>query len=354
MNFIERVRRAFDRSVVDLLLLFVGTTATYLSVKYTFEWHLYTGDPFLEALGFSLVVVLFSVIIFEFAVQEWREGKRRTASIFFVMWFIVAVYSMQTTVAGQYIGVKTKELEALEASQEQRTAVVMVESLNERIRILDESAAGYQERKAQLLTMLSGITTMEERYEWKNTSANAEAELDEITRKLEALSGEKLSIMQELEKAKVTAKIEELKGTGTDVFAFYAEVLHLESTRGVAFALAVFRGVILDTINILCFMFVMIRRGRTVSDPLNESEPVPVQERKGTLELAELGADPKRRNRAFPGSATAHRLGVGKEDYLNMCRNGQRSGALVYHKGVFYRNPDMGKEDFLRGVLTGE
>lgn len=261
MGVIERVRRAVEQFAVDVILLGVGSMATYLSVKWTYNWQVYTGDPPLEGLGFSLVVVLFAVVVFEFAVQE-AMGRHKRAIFFFVMWLVVAAYSMQTTVAGQYIGVKKNELARLEASAEEKTAAVRLEAIELELGILNESEDGLKRRQEQLLGILDGIDTVEKRFEWRRNVEATERELGGIREELGRIAKEKAVLARESSGLKAQVKIEELKGTGENVFAFYSEVLGIEDVSRVEFVLAVFRGVILDTVNILCFMFVMLRRSR--------------------------------------------------------------------------------------------
>jgi len=358
-----------------VILLGVGSMATYLSVKWTYNWQVYTGDPPLEGLGFSLVVVLFAVVVFEFAVQE-AMGRHKRAILLFAMWAVVAVYSMQTTVAGQYIGVKKNEMARLEANREKKTAEVRLGAVELEMGILGSQEEAYKVRQGQLLKILGEIDTVEKRFEWRRNVEAMENELKKVNEELGRIAHEKAELARGSSELKAEAKIEELKGSGENVFAFYSEVLGVEDVSRVEFVLAVFRGVILDTVNILCFMFVMLRRSRkegslvqyhgvgrrnvdevpvaerVVEDDVEESEPEEPSAEQYVKILAKDSFSPGRRNRSFTSLSRAVTLGVPKEVYLRIASEAHRKGAVVKRGGVLYRNELMDEEEFLREVLT--
>lgn len=359
-SWIRRLREGFDRFAVDVMLLGVGSIATYLSVKYTYGWHVYTGDPTLEALGFSLVVVGFAVLIFEFAVKAVIDKQRR-ATVFFLMWFAVAAYSMQTTVAGQYIGVKTKEIARLEENVGAQTATVQVEALRRKLEPLDKLDEVDERRESQLLEILEKIDSVEKRYEWKNNVGDTEAELRAIVERRTARLLERAAIEEEIREYEVLAKVEELKGNGTNVFAFYSDVLGIEDTTRVEFWLAVFRGVILDTVNILCFMFVMLRRKERDEKPKRRlAEVSPEEGQLGPTDegaetspmdkLVDLAFSEARRNHTFPGLRVSRSVGVSDQEYRALLEWGLYAGLLTRKKGVYYLNKEVGKEEFKREV----
>ena len=366
-SWVRRVRESLDRFAVDTMLLGVGSVATYLSVKYTYGWHVYTGDPPLEALGFSLVVVGFAILIFEFAIKALIDRQRR-AGVFLVMWLVVAVYSMQTTVAGQYIGVKTKELARLEESAGAKTAAIQVEALRRKLEPLDKLDEVDQRRESRLLEILEGIDSVEKRYEWKNNVGDTEQELKEVVERRTQRLIERTAIEEEIREYEVMAKMEELRGNGTNVFAFYSDVLGIEDTGKVEFWLAVFRGIILDTVNILCFMFVMLRRKerdegaqRGWEIPTKAGQPgtqnegeeggtVDGEQRNPIRKLIDLAYDEARRNHTFPGRRRALEVGVLGGEYRAFTEWALYAGLLTRKKGVYYLNTEVGKEEFIREV----
>lgn len=383
MNVIERIRRGVEQFAVDVVLLGVGSMATFLSVKWTFDWQVYTGDPFFEALAFSLVVVLFAVVVFEFAVQEMMQ-KHRRAWLFLLMWLVVALYSMQTTVAGQYIGVKENELGRLEAGREEKVAGVKLEALEMELRFLGEEGEGWKARREQLLTVLGGVDTVEKRFEWKKNVEATEGELRKVNEEMGRIAQRKLELAREAGGLKAAVRIEELKGNGDNVFAFYSEVLGIEDVSRVEFVLAVFRGVILDTVNILCFMFVMMRRSRkegslvehieegkedeqgcdcgdggkpevvTRAEGSGGAEESLKEDRKRTWVevLAKDTFSPGRRNRSFTSRQRARALGVPSDVYEGVVDVALRNGALVKRRGMLCRNEYYGEEEFIREALT--
>lgn len=349
---------------VDWILTGVALLDTYLSIYYTWAWHDYTGERFWEALSFSVVVVLFAVIIFEFAVRQWitlkEDGRRhRSAYVLFLMWAVVVLYSMQTTVAGQFINVMKEQVATLEAQGAARVAGVQVPILEEEIASLDQEIASYESRKAQLEKVLAGVDSVEKIYEWKKTTASVQAQWEEVSGMIREARTKRTQAVDELRVAKTQARIEELKGAGTDVFAFYAQVLGIEDTSVVHFALAVFKGVILDLINVICFMLVMLRTKwrKEEHDRAREKEAEaladPSQRQASAAELlaeASFGPTAARNGLFLSGARARTELGIRPLDYDAIVERGVQRGVLKRRGGKVYRASWATGADFLEEV----
>ena len=84
-------------------LLFIGVGATYLSIYFSYIYlatHLSTFNAFILA----VVMVVYGVASFELMTLLWMRLRRFLAGVFAVLWLVVTVFSMASTIAGQYNG----------------------------------------------------------------------------------------------------------------------------------------------------------------------------------------------------------------------------------------------------------
>lgn len=349
---------------IDWILTGVAILDTYLSIYYTWSWQIYTGDSFLEALSFSLVVVAFAVIAFEFAVRQWitlkEDGTRhRSAYLLFVMWAVVVSYSMTNTISVQYINVMKDQIAVLEAQGEARVAEVKVPLLEEEIKGIEAELSSYETRKAQLEKVLGGVDSVEKIFEWKKTTASVQAQWEEVSELMKEAREKRSMLLEELRGTKTRARIEELKGAGTDVFAFYARVLGVRDTSNVHFVLAVFKGVILDLINVICFMLVMLRTKwrKEEHEKAREKEALaladPSQRQASAAELladASFGPTAARNGLFISKARSRIELGIRPLDYDAIVERGIQRGVLKRRGGKVYRASWATAADFLEEV----
>lgn len=355
-----RIIKVAEDYGIDWLLAFVGLVDTYLSVYYTYQWHLYTGDPWFEGLIFSFVIVIFSVVIFEFAVRQTitlkEDGRRHWSSpVLFLLWLVVVSYSMQTTVAGTYLGTMKDQVAVLESQAEARTSGLKAELLQDELKQIDAEIESYEKRKTQLEGILQGVDSVEKMFEWKKTTGTVQAQWEEINSLLKEARAKRAYTSEALRQASLAAKVEDLKGSGTDVFAFYARVLGIKDTSKVQFVLAVFKGVILDLINVICFMLVMLRekwRKEAIDVQVREAKDLDSNPRKRKAKALEAFADlcfgPGRaRNGLVPGRGRAEAGGISPVDYARITERALLRGVFVKRKGKLYRSKQADRALFL-------
>lgn len=369
-NKLVLVAKKISDFYIDWILSGIGIIDTYLSIYYTYTWQRYVGDNFLEAIVFALVVVVFTVIVFEFAVRQWitlkEDGRRHwSAYILFSMWAIVVLYSITNTISTQYLNVMKDQVAMLEAQGAARVAGVQVPLLEEEIASLDTEIQSYERRKGQLETVLQGVDSVEKIYEWKRTTASVQAQWEEVSGMIREARAKRAELVDQLRVAKTQAKVEELKGAGTDVFAFYAKVLGIKDTSVVHFVLAVFKGVILDLINVICFMLVMLRTKwrNEEHDRAKEKEAEALadpsqRQASGAELLAEAGfGDKAARNGLFVSRTRARiELGIRPVDYDAIVERGIQRGVLKRRGGKVYRASWATSADFLEEIkdVAGE
>ncbi len=85
---------------IKIVMLIVGTICTFISSYYTFLW---LKDFLINIYAFllSFAIVSFSVFIFE-TIIILRKNKQKIYYVLFILWLIVVVFSMVSTIAGQY------------------------------------------------------------------------------------------------------------------------------------------------------------------------------------------------------------------------------------------------------------
>lgn len=373
---------------IDWILVGVGVIDTYLSVYLTYAWQVYVGDRPLEALIFSLVIVLFAIIIFEFAVRQTitlkADGRRHWSSpVLFLLWLLVVSYSMQSTTAGQYINVMKDQIKNLESQTESKTASLKADLLKQDLVQIDKEISGYETRISQLETILQGVDSVEKMFEWKKTTGTVQSQWNELQDLLRSARTRRAELSEQLRQASITAKIEELKGSGTDVFAFYSQVLGIEDTSKVQFALAVFKGIILDLINVICFMLVMLRekwrnehestrsdlqheRHRTETvptgdrtwDPLAEGPATEPELRETSTPVERLAAylyraGGQNRNGTFISQRRAfNELGISPEDYQSIVRRGLLHGVLRRYNSRTFLVAGYSEAEFIAETST--
>lgn len=87
--------------LIKIIMFFIGIGAAYLSIWYTGKWMLEFLHPFL-AYMLSTIMVVFSVIVFEVMIILWKNRQMLTIFILGLLWIIVLLFSMISTIAGQY------------------------------------------------------------------------------------------------------------------------------------------------------------------------------------------------------------------------------------------------------------
>lgn len=87
--------------LIKIIMFFIGIGAAYLSIWYTGKWLLEFLNPFL-AYMLSTILVLFSIIVFEVIIILWKNRQIITIFILGILWIIVLLFSMVSTIAGQY------------------------------------------------------------------------------------------------------------------------------------------------------------------------------------------------------------------------------------------------------------
>ena len=353
----------FGSRVIDALLIGVGLTDTLLVALYAVQWNMYTGSSLVEAIGFSVAITGGGIIFFEYAVYEALKKRRKLVYLLFFLWFVIAAYSMQMTVAGQYVGVmretEKRNLENSLAINSTSTQTLLSEEINR----LEKSVLTDKERIKAIDQTLLNVDTIEKAAEYRTTIQALRAERETISKRILNAST-RTALLQDQKIALVSSTSGSIATyERKDVFQFYSDVLKITRTDLIQFWLAVFKGIVLDLVNILCFMFVLLRsqaneredirpaNGNTDKDirpvDYNSGEDSGLVgkgasngEKDAVHRLAAYlyQAGGQGRNGTFiPAGRAKASLGIGEECYKDIVSKGllrglfRRSGGRIYH-----------------------
>lgn len=341
---------------IDILLLIVGAIDSLLIGLYAVQWNLYTGSSLVEALGLSITFTGAAITFFEFAVDRFLKSQYKFGAFLILMWFIIAAYSMQQTINSQYVSVMKEQQKVQTANSQSINNKAELDAIDSEVKRLEETMKVSQKRMSEIDKLLATMNTVEQAATYRTTISGLTAERDRLQininktlaaisqradRRLELLSTDAAGISRSQNK---------------DIFAFYSQVLSINRTDLIQFGLAVFKGVVLDLINILCFMFVLLRsKEHEPNFAVNIREPdlVPGEGANG-LHIQDGGvkpSSPEHRIAAYLyGAAGQNRngtviserranaeLGIATEDYRRIIQLGllhgvfRRSGGRVYH-----------------------
>jgi len=87
--------------LIRICMGIIGIGASVLSIYYTGIW-LNETLPVILAFSLSTFMILFSVMCFEVVIIFWKRKLKVLIPFFIILWLIVIVFSMTSTVAGQY------------------------------------------------------------------------------------------------------------------------------------------------------------------------------------------------------------------------------------------------------------
>ncbi len=91
----------FQFFVIRIIMGLIGIISIGLSIYFTQLWFREFFNPFLSIM-LSLSLVSFSVIAFEVAIIFWKNKQHALVVLFGIMWGIVLIFSMMSTLAAQF------------------------------------------------------------------------------------------------------------------------------------------------------------------------------------------------------------------------------------------------------------
>lgn len=279
-DFITLLHRTI-KGTSALILLGVGVFDTYLSWMYSYKWLAYIGSgTFISGL-FAFILVVFAIISFEYAVLSLKKKRNKFfIGFLFLFWAMLALYSMQSTVASQYIDFMDAEYERKQEIAEDVQRTRSLEQLERRIQDKKDRISSLQVRINEYRKVLQNIESIEQMGTWRTTVKQNEERIQNLEEQIRAYEQD----IRELENRKDNLLNEgialEEETLTRNVFQFYEDLFNLNPNR-IQFFLAVFKAVVLDLINILCFLFLTLeyvreqkeeQLGTVISEPIEDKE----------------------------------------------------------------------------------
>lgn len=361
-DFVTLLHRTIKGSSA-LILLLVGIFDTYLSWLYSYKWLAYIGSgTFISGL-FAMILVVFAIISFEYAVLSLKRNRNKVfIGFLFLFWFCLAFYSVQSTVASQYIDYTEAEYERTLEEQDKIQRSQRLELLNEQIERKKEQMSKIQQRISEYEKVLSSIEDIEKMGMWRTTVQQNEQRITSLVETFNSLEEELLQI----EKKKETLLSEGLTSKDSaqkkNVFLFYEEIFKIEPNK-IQFFLAIFKAVVLDLINILCFLFLTLEyvrekmpnnnndRGPLLKEPYKEErkeKKEPLTYKQSIIAfIEETFKNQKDLRRRVVGYASLRRKHLISKQYYNRIINMLLSKGLIKKA---YRchtiNKNRNKQDF--------
>lgn len=381
---------SLSKYVLDVLLLLVGLIDTLLVCLYSYEWNTYTGSSNVEAIGFAVALTGASIVFFEYAVKYLitikQSGRRHLVGplVLFMLWAVIATYSMQNTTAAQYIGTEREKTAYMEAHKDEIAQSTLLSKLDSEMARIDESQKQAKTRIAEIDKTLATASTVEQSAQFRSTIATLRSERASLQTAIDKNESIRRKLLDQslgaFEKSPQTSSGNGMATTTRDVFAFYRDVLGVRSSDTVQLTLAIFKGVVLDLINILCFMFVMLRRKDDINvqkernirsyDDARSVQPaegiISDSRNDRTSAIPRVGqkTSPSQRLAAFIYEAKGQssngtlisarrafqQLGINHDEYESIVKNGLLHGVLRQRSGKTFVVPGYSEDEFVKEV----
>lgn len=175
--------------VIRIVMAIIGMGASYLSMYYTRIWLLEFLSPFLSTL-LSTIMILFSVAAFETLLIFWANQKIFPIMIFSVVWIIVLIFSMMSTIAGQYNSrISNREEITTERTEITHARLTLELYDSEEKELLESLAEKRIELKASQI-LFSQFDTLEQRKEDWRFYWNTKKAMNDSTLQIEKLQAQ--------------------------------------------------------------------------------------------------------------------------------------------------------------------
>jgi len=250
--------------VLRVVMTVIVVGAVSLSIYYTAIWLMDFLPPLL-AIVLSSVMVLFSCMAFEIVILLGRSRQRILASVFLILWAVVLVFSMVSTVAGQYNQRIHNEVVATAKGSQMTYKRALYESYQAEEENLQKQIDDKMEQRTSYQKLLSQFDTLEKQQEDRKIFNDLTWRIAVVDREVQKLN-EQLSVIREKVRSSLEGETKEGLTQDTVVVhqSFYvwigtvlgASPIHVE------FWLSVFPAVFIDIIAPFALAFVLFVQRR--------------------------------------------------------------------------------------------
>lgn len=246
MNAISPAMLMAIRVVLGLIAL--GAIA--LSVYYTSIWLIRYLPGFL-AVVLATIMVTFSCLAFETVIILRRNGQWFMMTMFAVLWAIVLVFSMSSTVAGQYNQRIKSQNVTVEANSDTTQARLGYDLLLKQEKQIEKQIADKAAQRAVFQKLLDTFDTVEKQKADAKVFADTSKKIDLIDKDLKDLNAQLLAKQEEQRKYLTTAKgpgaVQETTAEVPSFYNWIHEVLGLSAAM-TEFWMSVFPAIFIDLI----------------------------------------------------------------------------------------------------------
>lgn len=258
-------KTALDLNILLLKVLIgiVGILATILSIYYTFIWFL-DKAPIIIGFIISFTMVGFSVSAFEFIIYFKNNKNYFVSFIISILWIIVLVFSMSSTIAGQYNQYREKQIK-YEIENTDNTYLYYQELLSQEESIKTDINDKLQERK-RYLGILQEFNTAELMKENKKQVQQYRNSIYYIDKDIKQLKSDLLKVQEE--KKKMLSDNKTIKNTEKEDFYVWSsriisKVIKI-SPFIIQFYLNLFPAIFIDIIAPLSFALIIFFKKKEI------------------------------------------------------------------------------------------
>lgn len=147
-------------SVLKAILCIIGVLATYMSIYYS---NLYLQQYLNKVNAFilSTTMVIYAVVSFEFIVYFYLQKFYKLLAMFSLLWLVCVLFSMVSTVAGQYNARMSKILENKQQEKQLLLDNSKITEYNNQKELLEKELDKYNIESDRLTNLLNQFTSTE-------------------------------------------------------------------------------------------------------------------------------------------------------------------------------------------------
>lgn len=284
--------------LIRTIFLLITLVLLSVSVYYSRGWHVFVQMPGLIAWGLSGAFVISATALFDLAIGKFRDRNKTNILIGFFylsIWVILTLYSMYSTLAGQFnVMLKTsvstydvssdqEEIDRLQSQIDKPTGIIDPGVKKILISDIDNKITAFMEEKKIINNMISDTSGAEEAALYRSAIRDANTRLGLIENSMEILSAEKRELLlpEIIDTSDIEIELRELKkqrdsnltdaeklSLQPDIFDFLSEIFETTADMIQFIALA-FPSILVDLISPIfsaLFIYGLGDKRKTYSD----------------------------------------------------------------------------------------
>ncbi len=238
---------------IKIIMLIVGTICTFISSYYTFLW---LKDFLINIYAFllSFAIVSFSVFVFE-TIIILKKNKQRIYYVLFVLWLIVVVFSMVSTIAGQYNIRVQKWNKVVEQESNNIEIENEIKELEKQKDFIDSQIKEKNNEKEIYFNLLKQFDSIEKREKENNYYWSIYNQFNSVNKKINELNKQYFSLIQDISNLKNQISVYKTK-RNKDFYSWIGSVFKIDS-EVFEFWFSLFPALFIDIISPVAFAIFM-------------------------------------------------------------------------------------------------